>query len=203
MPMDGRLYRAAQRGDMEVLKEFADQLTTKLTSYKNTVLHTTADQKYINFSNSNNVENFTAIVSRDLLFCLNSKGDTCIHVAARKGHLNLIEALIGYLKQNCPAGLEGGIEPIHELLRIPNNKGNMALHEAVMYGSHRLVETLVKEDDNFTHPLNNASKSPLFLAMEKKDKVSAELILSNSSSPSYVGPYGTTALHAAAIYHVD
>ncbi|XP_060183434.1 protein ACCELERATED CELL DEATH 6-like [Lycium barbarum] len=194
--MDGRLYRAAQSGDMKVLREYKDQLTTQLTPYKNTVLHIAADCTNISCKDAGK---FLAIVRQDLLFCLNSNGDTCIHVAARKSHFTLIEALIGYMKQNCPAGLEGGIESIHELLRIPNNKGNMALHEAVMNRNHRVVEMLVREDADFTHPPNKASKSPLFLAMEKKDKVSAELILSISRSPSYAGPYGTTALHAAAL----
>ncbi|XP_059310370.1 protein ACCELERATED CELL DEATH 6-like [Lycium ferocissimum] len=219
MPMDGRLYEAAESGDMKVFREYKDQLITRqLTPYKNTVLHIAAGRKFTNFSQlipfKNTVlhkaaahctnffyedaEDFLAIVSQDLLFRLNSNGDTCIHVAAKKGHFNLIEALIGYMKQNFPADLESGIEPAHELLRISNSEGNMALHEAVMHRRHRVVEMLVREDADFTYPPNNASKSPLFLAMENKDKVSAKLILS-SRSPSYAGPYGTTALHAAAL----
>ncbi|XP_060184719.1 ankyrin repeat-containing protein At5g02620-like [Lycium barbarum] len=195
MPMDEGLYRAAQSSDMRVLRKYKGQLTTQLTPYKNTVLHIAAH--YTDFS-PKEAEEFLAIVGLDLLFCLNSNEDTCIHVAARKGHFDLIEALIRYMKKNCSADRESRIEPV-QLLRISNSNGNMALHEAVIHRRHRVVEMLVKEDADFTHPPNKASKSPLFLAMEKKDKVSAELILDNSSSPSYEGPCSTTALHAAAL----
>ncbi|OIT34058.1 PREDICTED: ankyrin repeat-containing protein ITN1-like [Nicotiana attenuata] len=207
MPMEGRLYRAAQRGDINVLREYKNQFTTQLTPFKNTILHIAADHDFhtrTNYFSSKDGENFLDIISSnlELLFCLNSNSDTCIHVAARKGHF---KAFISYMKQNsCQYELEiEGGGTTEELLRIPNSKGNMALHEAVMHRHHRVVELLVKEDVDFTYPPNKISRSPLFLAMEKKDDISVELILSNSSSPSYAGPYGTTALHAAAIYHIE
>ncbi|XP_059314773.1 ankyrin repeat-containing protein ITN1-like [Lycium ferocissimum] len=194
MPMDRQLYLAVQQGELKVLDEYKNQITTELTPYKNTVLHVAAEFADLSWIQA---EQFLGVVGPDLLFSLNSNGDTCIHVAARQGHFNLVKPLIGYMKNH--QGLD--IEACQELLRITNNDGDTALHKAVRYGHHNIVKLLVKEDADFFHPPNNAGKTPLYLALEGGDEDSAKLILCNSKSLSYAGPCGTTALHAAAIYN--
>ncbi|XP_070046167.1 uncharacterized protein [Nicotiana tomentosiformis] len=126
-------------------------------------------------------------------------------MAARWGNANLVEAFINYMK-NCGwldgvIDIEAGIRTTIEFLRITNNYGNTALHEAVMQRHDcSVVELLVKEDPDFSYPPNNARKTPLYLAVETENEKLVEHILNNSTSLSYGGPYGTTALHAAAMY---
>ncbi|XP_075087496.1 uncharacterized protein LOC142169526 [Nicotiana tabacum] len=83
------------------------------------------------------------------------------------------------------------------------NDGKTTLHEAVRQWHNRsVVELLVKEDPDFSYPPNNARKTPLYLAVDiENEKALLEHILNNSTSPSYAGPYGTTVLHAAAMYN--
>ncbi|XP_075087493.1 uncharacterized protein LOC142169524 [Nicotiana tabacum] len=134
--------------------------------------------------------------------------NTVLHIAAQNkgwGNANLVEAFINYMK-NCGwldgvIDIEAGIRTTIEFLRITNNYGNTALHEAVMQRHDcSVVELLVKEDPDFSYPPNNARKTPLYLAVETENEKLVEHILNNSTSLSYGGPYGTTALHAAAMY---
>ncbi|KAK4363346.1 hypothetical protein RND71_018587 [Anisodus tanguticus] len=127
----------------------------------------------------------------NLFFSLSSNGDTFIHTAARNGNLKLIEAFINYTKNR--GGLGVNIIPrdieadIQKLLRVTNNDGNTALHEALIYRGHLnggMVQLLVKEDADFSHLPNKAGKSPLYLAVEKggdNNIVCVEYILSNST----------------------
>ncbi|XP_019254149.1 PREDICTED: ankyrin repeat-containing protein At5g02620-like [Nicotiana attenuata] len=204
MPMDQRLYAAAKEGDMKVLEEYKSQFATQLTPYNNTVLHIAAQHKGLN--RKINPRDFLAIAGPDLFSSLNINGDTFIHMAARRDNRDLVEAFINYMK-NCGGvdgviDIEAGIRKTREFLRITNNYGNTALHEAVMQRRDcSVVELLVKEDPDFSYPPNNAQKTPLYLAAENKNEKPVEHILNNSTSLSYAGPYGTTVLHAAAMYN--
>ncbi|OIT33803.1 PREDICTED: protein ACCELERATED CELL DEATH 6-like [Nicotiana attenuata] len=198
MPMDWRLYEAAKEGDMKVLEEYKSRFATQLTPYNNTVLHIAA--QYNGFY-GNNYSDFLAIAGPELFSILNSNGDTFIHMAARKSNRGLIKAFINYMKNyGGLIDIEAGIPETREFLRITNNYGNTALHEAVMQRRGcSVVELLVKEDPDYSYPPNNAQKTPLYLAVEKANRNAVEHILNNSTSLSYGGPYGTTVLHAAAM----
>ncbi|GMP56158.1 hypothetical protein CsSME_00020740 [Camellia sinensis var. sinensis] len=76
--MDPSLYRAAKEGNIVVLEQYVDQLEAEVTPNKNTVLHIAAQ-----FGNSQCVREILSKNS-SLLNRQNAKGDTALHVAARR-----------------------------------------------------------------------------------------------------------------------
>ncbi|KAL7204909.1 hypothetical protein ACSBR2_017928 [Camellia fascicularis] len=117
-----------------------------------------------------------------------------LHVATRFGRLQCVEEILN----ECPV-----------LLRRVNNKCETPLHfavreehldvaKALIDCAKKLDRELEREDPEFQHPANNAHETPLYLATEIgcDDVVSA--ILGTCTSPTYGGPGGRTALHAAA-----
>ncbi|RVX09252.1 hypothetical protein CK203_015215 [Vitis vinifera] len=67
----------------------------------------------------------------DLIEKTNSKGDTALHIAARKKDLSFVK----FAMDSCPSG-SGASRDVenaeHPLLRIVNKEGNTVLHEALL-----------------------------------------------------------------------
>ncbi|RVW25483.1 Serine/threonine-protein phosphatase 6 regulatory ankyrin repeat subunit B [Vitis vinifera] len=83
----------------------------------------------------------------------NSKHETALHIATRSGH-------------------------VHVVLRMGNMKANTPLHEAVRNGHHSTVLVLVEANDSDLFvSLNNAGKSPLFMAIDTKASEIVKTIL--------------------------
>nr|CAN61890.1 hypothetical protein VITISV_009183 [Vitis vinifera] len=93
--MDPRLYVAAADGAIHVLQQCVD-IHVQLTPKKNTVLHVAAQ-----FGQAGCVDRILELVSASsLLQQPNEKGDTpVLHLAAREGHLIVVENLIEAAKQ--------------------------------------------------------------------------------------------------------
>ncbi|KAB1227578.1 hypothetical protein CJ030_MR1G017407 [Morella rubra] len=77
----------------------------------------------------------------------------------------------------------------------------MALHEAVRRNHLTVVILLLTEDPDFSYSANDAGETPLYIAIERNFKAVALKILESCVSPSYGGPLGRTALHAAVIQY--
>ncbi|KAJ9701401.1 hypothetical protein PVL29_006655 [Vitis rotundifolia] len=87
------------------------------------------------------------------------------------------------------------------MLRMMNQEGDTALHEAVRYRHPKVVKLLIKEDPKFTYGPNNKGCSPLYMAAERGFDDLVDIILETSvTSPDHRGLKGRTALHAAVIY---
>ncbi|KAK2975549.1 hypothetical protein RJ640_011548 [Escallonia rubra] len=220
--MDPGLYRAAMYGrSVGFLQEDKHKLEAQLTPNRNTILHIAAM-----FGNTDCVNailrNCPSLLSR-----VNSKGDTAFHIAAREGHSSVIRALVEHAKarDNFAAAsnpghtglvhayvnyvkaqeeeLEKGFGSAKGMLRMTNEDGNTALHEAVQHCHLDVVKLLAREDPEFSHPANDSDETPLYLATEKGLVSFVCEILKSCSSPSYGGPGGRTALHAAVIFNYE
>ncbi|KAM7488356.1 hypothetical protein LguiB_025840 [Lonicera macranthoides] len=126
-----------------------------------------------------------------------------LHLAAlfaRERHHGVVYALI-QCASTLDRDLESGVAPsAKEMLRMTNDDGDTALHEAVRNGDIDMVKILTGEDPDFPYPCNKADETPLYLVAEKKLDKCVHEILKTCTSPSTGGPCGRTALHAAVIF---
>ncbi|XP_059630920.1 protein ACCELERATED CELL DEATH 6-like [Cornus florida] len=174
----------------------ADQLKVQLTPNKNTVLHVAAQ-----YGKTQCVKEILQKCGRSLICSVNIKGETSLHISAREGHTDIVQALIEYAKtESDEDDLESGTRVTKEiLLRMRNVEGDTALFGAVRNNHRDVVEILTTEDPQFLHFPNNATESPLYLAAERDYLVIVSEIRNNCISPVYIGPNVRTATHAATI----
>ncbi|XP_027099210.2 protein ACCELERATED CELL DEATH 6-like [Coffea arabica] len=196
--MNPELYAAAQLGDWAVIRRFSGKFLAQRTPIGNTVLHVLAQS-------CDSADVVQSILARNccLLTAKNARGETALHLAARKGHSGIVRALIDYSKQNkgcwfCACF----VDRCKRMLRLTNVDGNTVLHEAVKNNFYEVAKLLVQEDPEFRYRPNHAMETPLYLAVEKGYRDIADLILTTCKSPAYLGPGHKTALHAAAIWNL-
>ncbi|KAL6861383.1 hypothetical protein ACP4OV_017083 [Aristida adscensionis] len=100
-----------------------------------------------------------------LLFARNDNGDTPLHCAAGAGNAEMISCLLGLA---AAAGEETAAAPV-ELVRIRNNSGETALHQAVRAASKASIYRLMKQDPELACVPDKGDKgittSPLYLAI--------------------------------------
>jgi ankyrin repeat protein len=156
----------------------------EVTAEKNTVLHIAAEQGH--------VELVEQIIHRDnsLLVSENSRNETPLHLAARAGHCRVV-ALIVFLAQ------ESGIGA-YEVLTKKSSEGDTVLHEAARHGHEDVAQALMTVAPALSSEVNNASMSPLYLAVVRKSVGIVKALL-QYSQPSAVGPNQQNALHAAVL----
>ncbi|KAF3336503.1 Ankyrin repeat-containing protein [Carex littledalei] len=156
----------------------------EVTAEKNTVLHIAAEQGH--------VELVEKIIRRDntLLISQNSKHETPLHLAARAGHRRIVSLII-FLAQ------ESGIGA-YEVLTKRSIKGDTVLHEAIRHGHEDVVQVLMTVAPALSVELNNASMSPLYLAVVR-NSIGIVTTLLQFSHSSFVGPNQQNALHAAVL----
>ncbi|KAH7843185.1 hypothetical protein Vadar_013648 [Vaccinium darrowii] len=189
-----RLYKAAMEGRIEILNEYIDEFECQLTGTKNTVLHVA-----VQFSQLDCVKKILEVCPSLFFFCPsllhrgNCKRETPLHMAARVGALDVVEALINHSKEVESTGQRA------QLLWATNLDEDTALHIAVRNGHLAIVSFLTSEDRVYPYPANKAKETPLYLAVERNNIDMVVAILENCSSRDYSGPDGRTALHEAAI----
>lgn len=199
--MDRNLYNAASEGKVDVLRQHFDQLEIQATANRNTALHVAAQ--------FGQLQCVAAILEAcpSLLRRVNNRGETPLHMAAREGYSDVVKALIECAKkieQELESGWSGEAK---KMLRATNADGDTALHMAVRNCHFKkekdkyleVVRLLTGEDPEFEHPANNAEETPLYLAAEQGSVDGVVTLLETCTSPTYGGPGGRTALHAAAL----
>ncbi|XP_058212034.1 ankyrin repeat-containing protein At5g02620-like [Rhododendron vialii] len=199
--MDRNLYNAASEGKVDVLRQHFDQLESQATANRNTALHVAAQ--------FGQLQCVAAIleVCPSLLRRVNNRGETPLHMAAREGYSDIVKALIEFaikIEQELESGWSGEGK---KMLRATNVDGDTALHMAVQNCHFKkvkdkyleVVRLLTREDPEFQHPTNNAKETPLYLAAEQGSEDVVVTLLETCTSPTYGGPGGRTALHAAAL----
>ena len=201
--MDADVYKAAAKGNIEVLEKISDHdLLVHLTPKHNTILHIAAQ-----FGQLECVNLILRLPSSSsLLQHPNLKGDIPLHLAAREGHFKVLKALLDAAK-TLPTDIETGLEADKLMLRMTNKEKDTALHEAVRYGEYphqySLVELLIEKDPEYTYGANVSGGTPLYMAAERGFPGIVKIILDKShktrTSPAYSGFMGRTALHAAVL----
>lgn len=203
--MDPKLYKAIQNDNHLHFQQttnlgFLQQITTtnilletQLTPNKNTTLHIAAL-----FGSTKSAKEILKS-SPSLVLRVNNKGQTPLHIAAVEGHYNIAHALIEQARA-VTVELESGISTSKHMVRMRNEDGDTALHEAVRYEHLHVVKLLLEEDSEFFYLPNKAEETPLYIAAEEGFRESVYEILETCDSPSYSGPAGRTALHAAVIF---
>ncbi|XP_068344008.1 ankyrin repeat-containing protein At5g02620-like [Pyrus communis] len=204
--MDPDVFNAAKQGNLDVLKEQGKNLDKILTATKNTVLHIYT-ACYRHPTRSTNTVDGILKTCPALLWQQNESGDTALHIAARYGRADIVKALLlatqtyyqGDLEQGCAISSEDALLQEQKLIKKTNKKKDTALHEAVRFNYFRVVGILIKADPEFSYSANDAGETPLYLAVERGCSACCVAILEGCKNPTYEGPNGRTALHAAVI----
>ncbi|XP_010650279.1 protein ACCELERATED CELL DEATH 6 isoform X1 [Vitis vinifera] len=194
--MDDSVYEAAAKGDIDVLKKIPEsEFHAQLSPKHNTILHIASEFGKIECVNwILDLPSSSSLLQRP-----NLNEDTPLHLAARQGHLEVVEALINAAREPT-LDIETGPGPHKVMLRMKNKGKDTALHEAVRYRNYGVVMLLIEEDPDFTYGANDSGITPLYMAVEGGFTAAVKLIIEKSStSPSYNGLMGRTALHAAVI----
>uniref|UniRef100_A0A1I8F3F4 ANK_REP_REGION domain-containing protein n=1 Tax=Macrostomum lignano TaxID=282301 RepID=A0A1I8F3F4_9PLAT len=109
---------------------------------------------------------------------------TALHLAARHGHLQVVQLLM----------LEG-----QTANQRSHRHGNSPLHEAAWHGFSRTVELLCGAGSD-ANAQNVAMATPLHLAVQNGHNQSTRALLYAGSDPNKRNTFGDTALHTAARY---
>ncbi|KAJ9686358.1 hypothetical protein PVL29_015320 [Vitis rotundifolia] len=168
--MDSRMYMQATQGHVgdfiRILhsisseKELQSIILCQVSPRKNTCLHIAASFGH------HDLAKYIVRECPDLIKNKNSKGDTALHIAARKRNLSFVKIVM----DSCPSG-SGASRDVekaeHSLLRIVNKEGNTVLHEALINRcKQEEVVILIKADPQVAYYPNKEGKSPLYLAAE-------------------------------------
>ncbi|KAK1308829.1 hypothetical protein QJS10_CPA09g01307 [Acorus calamus] len=201
--MDPRLYRYAMSGDTKSMRKLVKEdqldLTLQLTLQSNNALHIVAQHGHHAFAEA------LLALSPSLLFRSNFDGDLPLHVAARGGHMVLVDVFIDTLKNIANpddevTDLESTDTSMPQAVWLKINlKGNTALHEAMRFRRTKVAMALLGFDPRLADGLNHAGESPLYLACELRMMVVVESIFSCGSTFRIEGLNGRTPLHASAI----
>ncbi|XP_019183720.1 PREDICTED: ankyrin repeat-containing protein At5g02620-like isoform X2 [Ipomoea nil] len=138
-----------------------------------------------------------------MLLAKNHKNRTVLHCAAEKGHAEIVSVIINNVTKKA---IESGVG-VRELIRMVDIVGDTALHKAVRMGHVEVVKLLVREDGEFEYPPNDTGETPIYIAAESNGedpllKTYGECLaemLERFEKPSYGGPLGRNALHAAVL----
>ncbi|KAK3404372.1 hypothetical protein EUGRSUZ_K00687 [Eucalyptus grandis] len=122
----------------------------------------------------------------------NECGDTPLHIATKAKAIGFIDMLIGRVKD-----LPHGEDKL--LLRMKNNDGNTALHEAVLKGDVGLVRHLLREDLEPVYLKNVDEKSPLYLALDNDNSELLQVLFTKPLKPWKIE--GMPPVHGAIMRH--
>ncbi|KAJ0014576.1 hypothetical protein Pint_21263 [Pistacia integerrima] len=196
--MDPHLFKAAVEGNIQPFRDNPQNLK-QVTKLGDTILH-------VNIKYQNEAMASTTFVDQILAICPplllqgNINGDIPLHVAAKCGHSAMVEILFHHSRAQPGASRSGGLNPLWKMLKMTNNEKNAALHEAVQYGSLKVVKFLTREGDTgFSYSANSYGETPLYLAAARGSPAMVVAILESCRAAAHGGPGGKTALHAAVM----
>ncbi|XP_040284693.1 ankyrin repeat domain-containing protein 6 isoform X1 [Bufo bufo] len=163
------------------------------------------------------VDNVVQLINKGAKVAVTKHGRTPLHLAANKGHLNVVQIL---LKAGCDLNVQddGQQTALHraavvghsDILAIliqegcaldrQDKDGNTALHEAAWHGFSQSVKLLVKAGANVLAK-SKAGNTPLHLACQNGHSQSCRFLLLAGSRADLKNHAGDTCLHVAARYN--
>ncbi|NWV53294.1 ANKR6 protein, partial [Daphoenositta chrysoptera] len=163
------------------------------------------------------VENVVQLINRGAKVAVTKHGRTPLHLAAHKGHLQVVQVL---LKAGCDLDIQddGDQTALHRAAVVGNTDiiatliqegcaldrqdkdGNTALHEACWHGFSQSAKVLVKAGANVLAK-NKAGNTPLHLACQNSHSQSTRVLLLGGSRADLKNNAGDTCLHVAARYN--
>ncbi|XP_075718262.1 ankyrin repeat domain-containing protein 6 isoform X3 [Rhinoderma darwinii] len=163
------------------------------------------------------VDNVVQLINKGAKVAVTKHGRTPLHLAANKGHLNVVQIL---LKAGCDLNVQddGQQTALHRAAVVGNSDilailiqegcaldrqdkdGNTALHEAAWHGFSQSVKLLVKAGANVLAK-NKAGNTPLHLACQNGHSQSCRFLLLAGSRADLKNHAGDTCLHVAARYN--
>ncbi|KAJ4831662.1 hypothetical protein Tsubulata_041538, partial [Turnera subulata] len=140
----------------------------------NSLLHVAAE--------SGRIDNTEQLCARApfLIERRNYNGDTPLHSAVKAGRLETTKTLLRWRPNTG--------EETNQLVRIKNDMGNTALHDAVIEKRRDIVERLVSADPEVSYYSNKAGKSPLYLVVEARDAKTLTLLFNVIRSTGDTSP---------------
>ncbi|GMJ12111.1 hypothetical protein like AT3G09550 [Hibiscus trionum] len=172
---DTELHLAAQRGDVEAIREILAEIDAQMTG-------TLGGAEF----DAEVAEIRLAVVNE-----VNYLGETALFTAAEKGHLDVVKELLKYTtKEGIALKNQSGFDPLH----IAANRG----HEAI-------VRVLLDHDPSLSRTVGQANATPLVsAAMKGHTAVAIELLSRDPSLLEIPKANGKNPLHFASRQgHVD
>ncbi|KAL7113668.1 hypothetical protein ACP275_04G074700 [Erythranthe tilingii] len=102
-----------------------------------------------------------------LLLTKNSNGETALHLAAKAGHGSIVTALVQINRHSILLRMSQRseeAEKMNNLVRATNERGNTALHEALIHGWDSVAQYLIQYDPVGSYILNKKGESAFYLA---------------------------------------
>ncbi|KAL3624768.1 hypothetical protein CASFOL_031436 [Castilleja foliolosa] len=192
---DYGLYLAAKNGSLDdfahlLARVSASQQTPpgdilrRASPVGNTFIHVAAKH------GKDKIVTFIAENDPSVVLVKNHNRETALHVAAKTGHLSVVNALLAIRN----AELED-----NSVLREMDEIGNTALHVALINGRDLVARCLVQKDPEGSYCVNNKGESALYLAAKVGSARCVSLILQLSTDQGQVNELFTSnsAIHAA------
>ncbi|KAL6212946.1 hypothetical protein ACLB2K_018161 [Fragaria x ananassa] len=98
-----------------------------------------------------------------MLFLSNKAGEIPLHIAARNGDHEIVEALLHWPKSRH----RGGQHLVEDMLKKTNGEGGTALHLAARFDQREVVEILSRAGPNVSYGPNHSGRTPIFFAAER------------------------------------
>lgn len=168
--MDRRMFMQATQGQVDDFKKVLDEISMEkelqrseifcqVSPQRNTCLHIAASSGHFHLA-CNIVEECPQLIKMK-----NSRGDTALHIAARR---NDSITFVNLVIHSCHSGSAESrdIEKAESLLRIVNHEENTVLHEALIHHCKEVAKVLIEADPQAAYCPNKEGKTPLYLAAE-------------------------------------
>lgn len=113
------------------------------------------------------------------------RGDNSLHKVAH--HYNYgytLDEGVRFIETLNEADVRYLMGVFDKLITQKNNRGNTPIHTAVIYGSHEILEKLIKHGRTINENIkNNNGDTPIDLAIKARDKVTLDILEDGGIKP--------------------
>ncbi|KAJ6297456.1 hypothetical protein OIU78_023076 [Salix suchowensis] len=172
--MDKKLYNYAAEDRFDELFDHLRRLSSMELSSIIYTQGSPSGNSLLHVSASHGAKDVTELLLQhfpSLMTGKNFHDDTALHLAAGAGQLETTQVLINKAKGH------GEATDFYNILEVKNDRGNTALHEAVIHRHHAVARFLVSECLELCYTENKDHESPLYHAVENSDKEMLSILM--------------------------